>query len=54
MCILFYVQNSFPTIGYIVWDKSRPVTEKINGYIEKLGENFETILDGFLMNSKEK
>ena len=32
--IFIYVHNLFPTIRQIVWDKTMPITEKINGYIE--------------------
>ena len=41
-------------IGHIVWDKDRPMTKKINGYIEKLRENFETNLDCYFDEFKRK
>ena len=30
MCILFYVQNTFPTFGQVSWKTSRAITEHIN------------------------
>ena len=41
VCIFFYVQNSFPTIGTIGWDRIREIMEKISILINILGENFE-------------
>lgn len=38
----------------MLWDKSRPVTKQITSYIEQLGENFETILDGYFDEFKGK
>lgn len=37
-----------------MWDKSKPITKHINGYIEQLRENFETILDGYFDEFKGK
>lgn len=54
VCIFFYVQNSFPTIGTIVWDRTRPMTKQINDFIEQLGEIFETIMDGYYEEFKGK
>ena len=54
MCIFFYVQKSFPSIAQVVWDRIKPVTKKINDFIEQLGVNFETILDGYFEEFKGK
>lgn len=53
MCIFFYIQKYFLSIGNIAWEQGKPVIRKINEYITQLGENFENVMDAYLEELKK-
>lgn len=53
MCILFYIQSYFPTIGNVVWEQGKPATRQISEYIANLGDSFENVLDGYFNEFKQ-
>ena len=54
VCIFSYVQNSFPTVGIVTWDMSQIFVEQVNDLINRLGENFEAIIDNYFEEFKIK
>ena len=58
VCISFYIQKYFPSIGNVLWEQDKPVTRKINEFITQLGDNFEntmnTYLDEFKLRMKRR
>ena len=53
VCILFYVENTFPYFGTIEWKTKRLVAMQINEYIEQMGEIFETIMTSYFEDFKK-
>ena len=53
ICIFFYLQNTFPSFGTVGWKTNRSVVVQINKYIEKMGENFKTIMTSYFENFKK-
>ena len=45
--MFFYVKNEFPYFGKLGWETNRLVSIKINEYIEKMGDNFESIIRSY-------
>ena len=52
--LFFYVQNSFPSKGSVVWRKDIPILYQINEFIAELGENFDSVLDNYFEYFKER
>ena len=53
ICIFFYVQKEFPSFGKIDWKTNRSVVAQINEYIEKMGDNFETLMTSYFEDFKK-
>src|SRR5271156_5387448 len=53
MCIFFYFQEYFPSIGKVKWDTSKPVTLQINDLIKSLGDNFDSMMTEYFLGFKE-
>ena len=53
ICIFFYVQNEFSSIVTIGWKTNSSVAIKINDYIEKMGDNFESIMTSYFEDFKK-
>ena len=53
ICTLFYVKNEFPPFGMICWKANRSIAIQINEFIEKKGNNFETIMTSYFENLKK-
>lgn len=47
VCILFYVQNEFPSFGKVDWKTNRLVVLQVYEYIEQIGENFESVMTSY-------
>ena len=54
ICIFFYVQKFFPSKGTMEWRKDTPVLYQINEFIAEMGENFESIMDGYFEEFRKK
>lgn len=54
ICIFFYVQNFFPSKGTVVWRKHTPILYQINEFIAEIGQNFETVMDNYFEEFKDK
>lgn len=54
VCLFFYIHKFFPSKGVVVWKKDRPVVYQINEYIVELGDNFESIMDAYFEDFKER
>ena len=53
VCIFFYVQNEFPSFGKLGWKTNRSVAMQINEYIEKMGDNFESLMTSYIEDFKK-
>ena len=53
VCLFFYVQNYFPTIGDVTRRKRKLVTQQITKFIYQLGDNFEKVVDGYFEEFKK-
>lgn len=53
MCTFFYVQNEFPSFGKIGRKTNRSIVVQINEYIEKMGDNFESIMTDYFEDFKK-
>src|SRR5271156_1430851 len=54
ICIFFYVQNFFPSKGTVVWRKDTPILYQINEFIAEMGQNFDTVMDNYFEEFKDK
>ena len=54
ICFFFYILKSFPSKGSIVWKKDIPILYQINEFITELGENFDSVLDSYFEEFKER
>ena len=54
ICLFFYIQKSFPSKGSVVWGKDIPVLYQINEFIAELGEKFDSVLDNYFEDFKER
>ena len=52
--LFFYIQKFFPSKGTIVWRKDIPIIYQINEFIAEMGENFDSIMDNYFDDFKEK
>lgn len=53
-CLIFYVQNFFPSKSTVVWRKDVPILYQINEYIDEMGEKYASIMDNYFGAFKEK
>ena len=53
VCIFFYIQNTFPTFGQVQWKFDQLAIEKINGMINQLGDNFESVMISYFEEFKK-
>ncbi|GLJ36888.1 hypothetical protein SUGI_0745720 [Cryptomeria japonica] len=54
VCMFFYFEKFFPTVGKVFWELHRPITHQINDFIKKLGDNFNDIMDDYFSKFQEK
>ncbi|GLJ42669.1 hypothetical protein SUGI_0884470 [Cryptomeria japonica] len=54
VCMFFYFEKFFPSIGNVVWELHRPITHQINDFIKQLGDNFNEIMDDYFSKFQEK
>lgn len=54
VCMFFYFEKFFPSVGKVVWELHRPITHQINDFIKKLGDNFNDIMDDYFCKFQEK
>lgn len=54
LCMFFYFEKFFPTVGKVVWELHRLVTHQINDFIKHLGDNFNDIMDDYFSKFQEK
>ena len=52
MCILFYVQKYFSSIGNNVWEQDKPLIRKISEYKNQLEENFKNFMNTYFEEFK--
>lgn len=53
VCILFYVKNEFPSFGKVDRKSNRSIATQVNEYIEKMGENFESLMTSYFEDFKK-
>ena len=53
VCIIFYVQNEFPSFGKVVCKENRSIIAQVNEYIEQMGANFETLMTSYFEDFKK-
>ena len=53
ICTFFYVQNEFPPFVMIGWKANRSIAIQVNEFIEKKGNNFETIMTSYFDDLKK-
>lgn len=51
--IFFYVHNKFPSFGKIAWKKNGSIVVQIGEFIEKMGDNFESIMTSYFEDFKK-
>lgn len=52
-CMLFYIMKEFPSIGKVKWDQGKTIAEKINDYIEQMGDNFDAQMTSYFEDFKK-
>ncbi len=52
--LFFYVQKFFPSKGTVVWKKDIPVLYQTNEFVAEMGENFDSIMDNYFEDFKER
>ena len=52
LCIFFYVYKTFPSFGIVGWKTNRSVSMPINEYVEKMGDNFESVMTSYFEDFK--
>ena len=53
-CLFFYIQKLFPSKGTVVWRKNIPILYQMNEFIAEMGENFDSIMDNYFEDFKER
>ena len=53
VCILFYVQNTFPMFGKATWNVNRPIAVQIGEFIEQLGDTIDFFMKIYFEDFKQ-
>lgn len=53
VCIFFYVHNTFTTFGKVAWKTNRSDVVQILDFIEKLGDNFDSVMTSYFEDFKK-
>ena len=53
VCIFFYVHNTFPSFCKVAWKTNRSIAVQIGKFIEKLGDNFESVMTSYFEDFKK-
>ena len=50
--MFFYLMKEFPSVGKVRWSPDKIIVEKINGYIEQMGDNFDVQMTSYFEDFK--
>ena len=51
--MFFYVMKEFPFVGKVNWNQDRTIIEQINGFIAKMGKNFDVEITSYFEDVKQ-
>ena len=51
--MFFYLMKEFPSIGKVKWNTDKTIVEKINNYIEQMGDNFDAQMTSYFEDFKQ-
>ncbi len=51
--MFFYIMKEFPSIGKVRWDLDKTIVERINRFIEQMGENFDAQMTSYFEDFKQ-